>query len=191
VDGSKSVLEFDGPDLERWTVPVLVNGWSDEIDQNEKWQKLWDMAKMRGDKPPDVVWVYGNVPPDVQSHQWVIESIAPADPPAGVLQSADNKLWREAATVTILEAKFPNLTTDPVKRAQRKSGKAKKQRTTTVRKIASIEHPKGQGESLMMVAARIYGDPSRWRDIAAANPKLPGYGDPEAIPVGTVLKLPD
>lgn len=190
-DGRKGSVDFDGVDPERYTVPILVNGWADEIDQQETWETLWRMAAMRGDQPPDTVWVFGNVPPAVQEHAWLIETITPADPPGGVLQSYDNKLWREAANITILEPEFADLVTKPIKRAQRKAKSNRKPRTTTTRKIADADHPKGRGESLMMVAARIYGNPARWRDIAAANPKLPGYGDPEAIPAGTTLKLPD
>ncbi len=41
-------------------------------------------------------------------------------------------------------------------------------------------------ETLDRIAARHYGDPTRWRDIAAAN----GIEDPQSIVPGTLLSIP-
>ena len=43
------------------------------------------------------------------------------------------------------------------------------------------------GETLDRIAARHYGDPTRWRDIAASN----GIADPLALVPGTLLTIPD
>lgn len=45
----------------------------------------------------------------------------------------------------------------------------------------------GKGDSLWGIAARELGDGSRYREIAALNPKV----DPDALVVGTVLSLPE
>jgi hypothetical protein len=42
------------------------------------------------------------------------------------------------------------------------------------------------GDRLSGIAAAVYRDPSRWRDIARAN----GIRDPRVLPPGTLLKLP-
>ena len=47
-------------------------------------------------------------------------------------------------------------------------------------------HRVGPGETLDRIAATHYGDPTRWRDIAAAN----GVEDPLAVRPGTVLAIP-
>lgn len=57
-----------------------------------------------------------------------------------------------------------------------KTGSSKGGTTTQIRK----------GETLTQVANRVYGTPSRWRDIAKAN----GITDPRKIPPGKTLKLP-
>ena len=43
-----------------------------------------------------------------------------------------------------------------------------------------------EGENLASLAAREYGDPSRWRLIAQAN----GIDDPEDVSAGTLVELP-
>ena len=43
-----------------------------------------------------------------------------------------------------------------------------------------------KGDTYISIARRLYGDPSRWRDIQAMNPGL----DPTKLPIGQVIKLP-
>lgn len=43
------------------------------------------------------------------------------------------------------------------------------------------------GDTLWTIAARAYGDPTRWRDIAKSNPDI----DPRRLVVGTRLLIPD
>lgn len=45
----------------------------------------------------------------------------------------------------------------------------------------------GYGERLDRIAARLYGDPTRWWEIADINPEVsyPGY-----LPPGSVLRVP-
>jgi nucleoid-associated protein YgaU len=43
-----------------------------------------------------------------------------------------------------------------------------------------------QGDTLSGIAAKAYGDPSRWRDIANAN----DIEDPFNLPTGTPLVIP-
>ncbi len=42
------------------------------------------------------------------------------------------------------------------------------------------------GDTYIGIARRLYGDPSRWRDIQAMNPGL----DPNKLRIGQVIKLP-
>jgi hypothetical protein len=192
-DGQEGFVEFDGPDPERWSVPVLLNGWSDYIDQAPMWDDLWSMAKMRGGKPPGPVRVYGILPERLTSSEWVIEAILPGDQEKFLFDDGtrDKKerekesrrymLLRAAAVVTLVAPDEPKLVTDPIKRAQKHASGHGKPHTVTVKKR----------DTLLTIAARVYGNPARWRDIAAANPKAVPYGDPEAVKPGTVLKLPD
>jgi len=43
-----------------------------------------------------------------------------------------------------------------------------------------------QGDTVSGIAAQVYGDPSRWRDIADAN----NIEDPFSLPTGTSLVIP-
>ncbi|HSW41021.1 MAG TPA: LysM peptidoglycan-binding domain-containing protein [Patescibacteria group bacterium] len=43
------------------------------------------------------------------------------------------------------------------------------------------------GDTLWTIAARAYGDPTKWRDIAMANPDV----NPRRLVVGTRLLVPD
>jgi hypothetical protein len=47
-------------------------------------------------------------------------------------------------------------------------------------------HRVSPNETLDRIAAQHYGDPTRWRDIAAAN----GIEDPQALSPGTLLSIP-
>jgi len=42
-------------------------------------------------------------------------------------------------------------------------------------------------DTLWSIARKVYGDPKRWKDIAAAN----GITDETKLPVGKVLKIPE
>lgn len=43
------------------------------------------------------------------------------------------------------------------------------------------------GDTFDRIAARIFGDPTRWWEVADINPHVPF---PEDIPAGTVLRVP-
>lgn len=77
---------------------------------------------------------------------------------------------RAVCTVEIQEAKKPPAKTNPT------SGGLQPRNA----------HLLSQGDSLMSVAYREYGDPTLWRAVADAN----GLDDPMRIPLGRVLLLP-
>ena len=47
-------------------------------------------------------------------------------------------------------------------------------------------HQVQPGETLDRIAATHYGDPTQWKDIAAAN----AIEDPLSVPPGTILSIP-
>ncbi|AXE37285.1 LysM peptidoglycan-binding domain-containing protein [Acidipropionibacterium virtanenii] len=49
-----------------------------------------------------------------------------------------------------------------------------------------VDHVVGPSDSLWSLARQSYGDPTRWRRIAAANPGI----DPAALPVGDTIRIP-
>lgn len=61
-----------------------------------------------------------------------------------------------------------------------------KQNPTSGALSAHRMHTMVAGDSLPSVAQREYGDPTRWRDLAAAN----GIDDPMRLPPGTTLLVP-
>ncbi len=50
-------------------------------------------------------------------------------------------------------------------------------------------HVVASGDTLIGLAARYYGDESRWQDILDAN--MDRIGDPENLRIGTELHIPD
>lgn len=62
-----------------------------------------------------------------------------------------------------------------------------RQNPTSGTPLPARSHQVGPGETLDRIAARYYGDSTKWRTIANAN----GIADPLAISAGTVLAIPD
>lgn len=50
-----------------------------------------------------------------------------------------------------------------------------------------VKYTTNQGERLDTIARKLYGDPTRWKDIIDANPTLPLIPNYEA---GVVLRVP-
>lgn len=175
-DGAKGIVDFDGVNPEGWTVPVLIDGWADDDNQQSDWAALWDMAAMDEGKPSGVVKVRGTVPPQLSKRKWLIQSITPGDGNS-TLTDDRNRLLRDTAVITLIEPETADLVNRPVRKAQRKSGKSKKRHPVKARK----------DDTLITIAARELGDPGRWHEIADANP---GVADPTRLKRDQVIKLP-
>jgi hypothetical protein len=62
-----------------------------------------------------------------------------------------------------------------------------RQNPTSGTPVPQRSHQVGPGETLDRIAAKFYGDSTKWRAIATAN----GIGDPLALTPGSVLAIPD
>lgn len=60
-------------------------------------------------------------------------------------------------------------------------------RTDTSRYVNVSSYVVGYGDRLDQIAARLYGDPTRWWEIAEVNPEI-AY--PGKLPVGAVIRIP-
>lgn len=60
-------------------------------------------------------------------------------------------------------------------------------RTDTSRFVDFTTYTLKYGERLDQVAARLYGDPTRWWEIAEINPEV---SFPAGVEAGTVLRVP-
>jgi prophage DNA circulation protein len=79
------------------------------------------------------------------------------------------------------------LTTSRYQQSQEESTVIGVLRTDTGRFVDYTTYTTTYGERMDQIAARLFGDPTRWWEIAEINPEVPF---PAGIEAGTVLRVP-
>ncbi len=162
--------EWDGHGLEHMVMAIIVDGWATKTNMQGVYDSLVAMGVKRAGAPaPPVVRVTGNVPGTATP--WVVEAIDPGDAIVG----AAGELYRQSATVTLMEFN----PTAVLARASAADGKPSHYTLHTVKK----------GQTLASISVLYYGTPHKWRLIGNAN--TPRIRDPRtALRVGRVLRIP-
>jgi hypothetical protein len=167
-DNDKPVLVWTGGKLKRLVVPVLFDGFADNIDQQPLWNTLEAMAEASVGQPAAVV-ASGTIP--YPGRTWWIESVS-----VGKSETNDyGMLVRREATINLVEPNTPTqVAIYAAPAANTPKGAAK---TYTVKK----------GETLHKIAAKLLGDASKWKQIGNLN----DIRDPrKELKAGRVLRLP-
>jgi hypothetical protein len=167
-----ALTQWDGRDPFRMDIPILFDGLTEERGQELSISILSRMAL-----PPDgssgnppLIRVTGAVPrTDVT---WVIEAI----------QWGDNVIWshirgssvrlRQDAVVKLLQY----VKEDRIVNRGGRSSQGNRPRTYAVH----------EGDTLRIISAKVYGDYTRWNNIAIAN----DITDPDTISPGQLLRIP-
>lgn len=177
-DGRKGILEWVGTDPDRMTVPIVLDGWASGLSVQSAWNALNRMITQPDDNtPPTKILVTGGLP--TPRGTWVIETLTPE---TGGLMPDAVVLYRQVATVVLLEASFGDVIRKPLAKgkaaAKKNSGGSSgaKKRTITV----------GAKDTLQSIAVKYLHDAGRASDIA----KLNGIRDGDHLKAGSQLKLP-
>lgn len=154
------------PQPYRQTIPVLFDGNS----QEQAIAKLIRMSRSPGDrKPPPIIMVSGQAIHRADL-EWVIESLTPTD--VVRRRASDGNRVRQGYTVNLLQYGQIDILGKQTARTRR--------RPTTKSWRVRAE------DNLPQIAAIVYGDSRRWKEIAVSN----NIRDPRSLKIGRVLKIP-
>ena len=182
----RSIAEWAGSPLMTLDVPVLVDGFDQEISVEPQLNILYGyMRNMVGprDEPP-VLQITG-VPIPFTSADWVLNAITPADE---IRRQRDGKRIRASMSLQFLEYRQGDVVvsrrTSPAKKQQQKS-KGDTWKSIAVATSTRVYNVK-KGDTLQSIAAHELGSTARWHEIA----KLNNIRDPASIKPGQRLKIP-
>jgi hypothetical protein len=173
-EGDESLVEYAGPEPKRWTLPILIDGWSEDRDIYQEWRFVLEIAEGRAEQPPEPIWFWGTVPTLIEAQPWLVEKLQPEGEPLRVPPSG--ALRRAQFTLGLLNPNFGETVESPLKRAQRNASGQKASRRIKAR----------PGDTLVSIAARELGDPSKWQQISAMNHGL----QPDNVKAGQQIWLP-
>jgi hypothetical protein len=165
--GDDPVTWWLAPSSFTQTIPVRFD---DDASQEAAINALRKLARSPGDhRPPPVVMIAG---PAVQRADlpWVVQTVS--DGGNVIRRASDGNRIRQDMTVSLLqygEALPLGSSNSPKKRRP----------STNKWRVRS-------GDTLPQIAAIVYGDANRWKEIAHAN----GIRDPRSLTVGRVLRIP-
>ncbi len=173
-EGDTGLVEYTGPEPKRWTLPILIDGWSEDRDIEAEYDYVLEMAEERDGEQPEPVWFWGWVPHGLRAHPYLVEKVTPE--PQILISRTDNERRRAAFTLGLIAPSFGVTAESPLKQAQRSAAGEKARRRIRAR----------AGDTLVSIAARELGDPSQWQQISALNHRL----QPDNVKAGQLIWLP-
>lgn len=198
VPNDKTILNWSGESLYRLTVPVMLDSWVDDIEpptrdkqppkfknikkkrkrhrHRERWRKVRDTERplnvasyielleelkqplgASDHKPPAVIRVYGKaVPKYLNGDIWQIEEIEYGDP---MHNPFNGKQVRQQLTLNLVEPNEGGRFKLKKHKQKHHGGGGGGRQTYMVKR----------GDTLQSIAAKFYGDASKWHRIADAN----------------------
>lgn len=174
---NKPLTRAGSPKLTKVSLTLLFADPTDTQAPVER--QLGTLRALAGSDQPVIV-AYGGFLGDVawtRSGRWVIKG---CDIHVQARAHVDNAITKAEANVDLLEANIPGWTpaASVTRLVQGASGGAGSGAASTV----TVR----DGDSLWGIAGRVYGDPTRWLALGAAN----GITDPRRLSVGQVLRVP-
>lgn len=167
-----ALTQWKGRDPYRMDVPVMFDGYADDISVESDIAKLNQMQMGTDLTPPPKVFIKGAVP--VKGIWWVIENIDWGDLTIWRNEGTQAYRLRQDATVKLIQV---------VDAATVKiSGKGK----LTVSSTGQVYKAK-TGDTLRSISKKFYKTVDKWQDIWRANPQIK---DPKKIKKDTQIRIP-
>lgn len=161
------ILDPSGQPLRRQTVPVMLNGWSENNSVQRLLNRIEDLGK--GEPPPNFK-LHG--PVHDTNLRWVLEDISYDD---GAIRNTNGILVRQPLTLAFCEYVRP----DQIRI------RGRKKKAGGPRVDDAFPYKTKAGETLHRVAAQRLGNANLWKQIAGA-----GTNDPDkSIKPATTLRL--
>lgn len=190
--GLPPVTVWKAPQVIRQVIPILFDGGEHHLSIESAGAVLNALTRPPAEREsPPLLRISGPAVHSV-SRVWVAESLVQED--TVIRRAGDGDRTRQAWTLTLIEHSDVSVLVrrSPSKKARAKARRRKRGGTLvgTVGKPRpgiGRTHTLRTGETLAIIAARVYGDARKWKAIAAANnikdPNHPGKP-------GRVLRLP-
>lgn len=187
LGGWQSIDRVDDLALTDWSgqapleqdVPLILDGFTTGDSVERELTTLFKLARdFSGEKTaPPVFKVFG--PVFFEGKSWVLPEGGLELDTASTIRRDDGELLRQALTLHLLEFVKP----DVLKERKKHKGIGRRPGPGI-----PVAYSTRQGDTFEKIAGRIYGDPSRWREIAKKNPKYP-LNPWLSIPAGRTLNL--
>jgi nucleoid-associated protein YgaU len=167
----RPITHFTGLTTTRMTVPILLDGFADDLDQQPVLSQVLALAAPTGD--PVTLTATGPIP--LSGHQWWIDDLALGD----LARNTAGVLVRQALVLTFVEPELGDVL--PAAVAPGKGGKGggspASKKTYTTKK----------GDTLIKIANALYGSPVEAKAIGELN----GIRDTrKVLAAGRELRLP-
>lgn len=174
---AKSLTEWSGQDTFTQSVPILINGYKEENSVQGQANDIIALGRnTTDDEVPPVFRIFGAI--WMPWLQWVLEDVEWTDE---VIRDTDTTLLRQEVVLHIAEFEDPDEVR--IKRVRHPYGTGKGGGTN----YPTNEYIVHKGDTVKKIAAKVYGDPSRWKVIADKN----NIRDPnKELKPGRIIKLP-
>lgn len=166
-----SLTQWQGRDPYKMDVPVMFDGWANDVSVENQIAILNQMQMGKDLTPPPTVTIDGAVP--VKGIRWVIENIDWGDLVIWRQEGDSAYRLRQDATVKFVQA---------VDDQRLKVGSGKLNISSNPRIIQAK-----QGDTLRSLSKKYYKTVDKWQDIWRANPNIK---DPKKIKKGTDVRIP-
>lgn len=173
---AKSLTEWSGQDTITQSIPILMNGFIEDNNIQGQANDIIALGrKTTGDEVPPVFRMFG--PIHFQWLPWVLESVEWGEE---VIRDNETNLMRQECTLHVAEYEDPDQIR--VKRLRHAYSIGKGGGVGP-----SNEYIVHKGDTLAIIAAKVYGDRSRWKVIGKKN----DIRDPnKELKPGSVIRLP-
>jgi hypothetical protein len=177
---AKSLTEWSGQDTITQSVPLMINGF--KLGNSVQGQANDIIALGRNttdDEVPPVFRMFGAI--HFQWLPWVLESVEWLDGEEDVIRDNDTTLLRQAVILHVAEFEDPDQIR--LKRIRHAFGTGKGGGTN----YPGNQYIVRKGDDLIKIAAKVYGDRTRWKVLAKKN----DIRDPnKELQPGRVINLP-
>jgi hypothetical protein len=174
---AKSLTEWSGQDTVTQSIPIMIDGWGDSRSIQGQVNDIIALGRNpQDDEVPPVFRIFG--PIHFPWLQWVLENIEWGEE---VIRDHDTTLLRQEAILHVAEYEDPDQIR--IKRVRHAFGTGKGGGTT----FPGNEYIVRKGDTLAKIAAKVYGDRTRWKVLGQKN----NIRDPnQELKPGRVIKLP-
>lgn len=177
---AKSMTEWTGQETIMQSVPLLLNGFMEGNSIQGQANDIIALGrKTVDDEVPPVFRMFG--PIHFGWLPWVLESIDWGEAEDQVIRDSNTRLMRQEVTLHVAEYEGPD--SIRTKRIRKAFGTGA---TIGIGAPGNV-YIVSDGDTLGKIAAKLYGDRSRWKEIGDKN----GINDPnQELKAGRELKLP-
>lgn len=177
---AKAMTEWTGQETVMQSIPLLLNGFMEGNSIQGQANDIIALGrKTTDDEVPPVFRMFG--PIHFGWLPWVLESVDWGEAEDQVIRDENTRLMRQEVTLHVAEYEGPD--SIRTKRIRHPFGTSAGGGTNFPTNIYIVH----KGDTLAKIAAKVYGDRSRWKEIGAKN----GINDPnQELKVGRELKLP-